>query len=340
MIDYASGLSATYYASRVDPHTWADSGALSISSGTISKKADSVLAVSADLTIKEEIETDEWIRIYMIAEQNGAKERIPLFTGIVSSPTRAIDGNRETRKLECYSVLKVAADILLPLGWFAPARTKGGELIKLLLSDLPCPVTLDEGSPNTISSYVAGDSDTKLSVAQEIAKAINWQIKVNGDGSVRICPKPLTIAGTFDNIENDIIETSVSDDRDIFSVPNVLRVTLDGAAATARDDDPDSVYSTVNRGREVWAQEDAKLAAGESLGEYAVRRLKDMQNPSRKLGYTRRFQPDVDINDLVSIIYPKQGLGDVFRVQSQNITLGYGAKVKEEVINEQPTGIA
>lgn len=334
MINYSNGISASYYAARVNPHTWTDAGEISIISGNITKKSDSNLAVSADITVNDDIGTEEWVRIYMIAEQAGDKERVPLFTGIVSSPKRDIRGNNETRKLECYSVLKVAADILLPLGWFAPARTKGGDLIKILLSDLPCPVEVDEGSPNIISSFVAGDNDSKLSIAQEIAKAINWQIKVNGDGSVRICPKPLTISGTFDNIENDIIETSVSDDRDIFSIPNVLRVTLDGSTATARDDDPDSVYSTVNRGREIWKQENAKLAAGESLGEYAVRRLKELQNPSRKLGYNRRFQPDVDVNDLVSIVYPKQNIGDVFRVQSQTIEMSHGAKVKEEVLSE------
>ena len=334
MVDFSNGFSATYYAARVNPQTWADAGEINIIAGSIAKNADSDLVESADITIDEEIGTEEWIRVYMIAEQGGALERVPLFTGIVSSPTRNIDGNTEERKLDCYSVLKVAADVLLPMGWFAPARTNGGELIRMLLEDLPGPVELDEGSPVILSSFVAGSKDTKLSIAQEIAKAINWQIKVNGDGSVRICPKPLTISGTFDNIENDIIETSVTDDQDIFSVPNILRVTLNGSAATARDDDPDSIYSTVNRGREIWQQEDAKLAAGESLGEYAARRLKELQNPSRKLDYTRRFQPNVDVNDLVSIIYPKQAIGDVFRVKSQTITLSYGAKVKEEVINE------
>ena len=334
MINFSNGISATYYAARVNPQTWADAGEINIISGSITKNATSDLVESADLTVNEDIGTEKWVRVYMVAEQSGAKERVPLFTGIVSSPSRNIKGNTETRKLDCYSVLKVAADILLPVGWFAPARTNGGELIKILLSDLPCPVELDEGSPTIISSFVAGNKDSKLSVAQEIAKAIDWQIKVLGDGSVRICPKPQTISGTFDNIENDIIETSVTDNRDIFSIPNVLRVTLDGSTATVRDDDPDSIYSTVNRGREIWQQEDAKLAAGESLGEYAIRRLKEMQNPSRKLDYTRRFQPDVDVNDLVSIIYPKQSIGDVFRVKSQTITLSYGAKVKEEVINE------
>lgn len=334
MINFSNGISATYYAARVNPQTWSDAEEIPIISGSISRKADSDLVQSADISVNERIETEEWIRVYLIAEQSGAKERVPLFTGIVSSPQRDIKGNTETRKLDCYSVLKVAADVLLPLGWFAPARTNGGELIKILLSDLPCPVELDEGSPAIISSFVAGNNDSKLSVAQEIAEAINWQIKVNGDGSVRICQKPQTVSGTFDNIENDIVETAVNDNRDIFSVPNVLRVTLNGTAATARDDDPDSIYSTVIRGREVWKQEAANMAAGETLGEYAVRRLKELQNPSRTLNYTRRFQPNVDVNDLVSIIYPKQSIGDVFRVKSQTITLSHGAKVKEEVINE------
>lgn len=334
MVNFSKGISATYYAAKVNPQTWADGEEINIISGSITKKADSDLVESADISVKDNIESDTWIRVYMIAEQGGIKQRVPLFTGIVSSPSRNIKGNTETRKLDCYSVLKVSADVLLPVGWFAPARTNGGELIRLLLSDLPCPIEVDEGAPTILSSFVAGNKDSKLSIAQEIAKAINWQIKVNGDGSVRICPKPLTISGTFDNIENDILETAVTDNRDIFSVPNVLRVTLEGSAATARDDNPDSVYSTVNRGREVWAQEDAKLAAGESLGEYAFRRLKELQNPSRKLSYTRRFQPDVDVNDLVSIVYPRQAIGDVFRVTSQTIDLSYGAKVKEEAINE------
>ncbi|MCR4739181.1 MAG: hypothetical protein K5886_02840 [Lachnospiraceae bacterium] len=334
MVNWKNGFSAAYYAARIDPRTWTDTDEIPIISGSISRKADSDLIESADITINADIGPEEWVRIYLIAEQSGTKQRVPLFTGIVSSPSRDINGSSETRRLDCYSVLKVADDILLPLGWFAPARTSGGELMKILLSDLPCPVELDEGSPTIMSSFVAGDSDTKLSVAQEIAKAINWQIKINGDGSVRICPKPLTISGTFDNIENDIIETQVKDEQDIFSVPNVLRVTLDGSAATARDDDPDSVFSTVNRGREVWMQEEAKLAAGESLGEYAFRRLKELQSPARKIDYTRRFQPDVNVNDLVSIVYPKQAIGDVFRVTAQSITLSHGARVKEEVINE------
>ncbi|MBP1555585.1 MAG: hypothetical protein J6U30_05860 [Oscillospiraceae bacterium] len=334
MVNWSNGFSATYYATIVDPATWADMRELSVISGSISRKAGSELIESADIEISEEIDMEEWIRIYLIAQQGDEKERIPLFTGLASSPRRDIEGNYETRSLSCYSVLKVAKDILLPLGWFAPARTNGGELIRLLLSDLPCPVELDEGSPNIISSFVAGDDDSKLSIAKEIAEAINWQIKINGDGSVRICPKPLTVSGTFDNIENDIIETSVGDERDIFKVPNVVRVSLSGRTATARDDDPDSIYSTVNRGREIWVAEDAKLAAGESLGEYAFKRLKELQNPARTLDYKRRYQPEVGINDLVSIVYPKQKIGEVFRVTSQKISLTHGAPVREEVINE------
>ena len=145
MINFSNGISATYYAARVNPQTWSDTEEIPIISGSITKKSDSDLVESADISVNEDISTEEWIRVYLIAEQGGTKERVPLFTGITSSPARDIKGNTETRKLVCYSVLKVAADILLPLGWFAPARTNGGELIKILLQDLPCPVELDEG---------------------------------------------------------------------------------------------------------------------------------------------------------------------------------------------------
>lgn len=333
-MNWSKGFSALYYATIVDPKTWADTEEIPIISGSVTKQADSTLGESANIVVDREIGTEKWMRVYLIAQQGGERIKTPLFTGLVSSPSRSITGNMVQRTLECYSVLKVADDILLPLGWFAPARTSGGELIKLLLSDLPCPVTLDEGSPTVLSSFVAGDNDTKLSIAQAIAKAINWQIKVNGDGSVRICPKPLTISGTFNNIDNDIIELQVTDNQDTFSIPNVLRVTLNGSAATARDDDPNSPYSTINRGREIWQTEQASLAAGESLGEYAFRRLAELQRPSRSLSYTRRFHPEIGVNDLVSIIYPKQDIGDVFRITSQTVTLSHGAKVQEEVINE------
>ena len=43
MINYGNGISATYYAARVNPQTWADAGEISIISGSITKKAGSDL---------------------------------------------------------------------------------------------------------------------------------------------------------------------------------------------------------------------------------------------------------------------------------------------------------
>ena len=71
MIDYNNGISATYYATRVDPKTWADAGEISIISGEVTKNATSALVVSADITVNEDMGAEDWVRVYMIAEQNG-----------------------------------------------------------------------------------------------------------------------------------------------------------------------------------------------------------------------------------------------------------------------------
>ena len=102
--------------------------------------------------------------------------------------------------------------------------------------------------------------------------------------------------------------------------------------AIARDDRPDSIFSTVSRGREIWAEEtSASLNAGESIAEYAIRRLKELQNVHRTITYNRRFFPDIYCGDIVNLNYMQQDISGNYRVKNQKITLGYNCTVNEEV---------
>ena len=74
------------------------------------------------------------------------------------------------------------------------------------------------------------------------------------------------------------------------------------------------------------------LNDGESLSEYAARKLKEAQALSRVARYTRRFRPDVTVSDLVGLHLPKQGIEGMFRVTEQKITLGHGCRTEEEVV--------
>jgi hypothetical protein len=135
----------------------------------------------------------------------------------------------------------------------------------------------------------------------------------------------------FDALENDIIELTVTDAQDWYSCPNVLRVINGDMTAIARDDDPDSKYSTVRRGREIWMEETSpSLNNGESIEEYAFRRLKELQSPARQIGYDRRFVPDIVPGDIVGVHHPAQRIDGDFRITSQRIELGYGCRTSEE----------
>jgi len=333
-MNWDKGYSVKYIMTTVDPGSWGDTGEIPITDGVIDRDASTELLESASLSVMDRI-TEQLVRVYMIAKQHGETVREALFTGLSTTPSRNILGSREKNTLECYSVLKYADDVLLPLGYFAAAGSQGGQIIKRLLDDLPCEVMVEAGSPLIANNIVAGASDSKLKMARLIADAINWEIKTDGMGNVTVGPKPSKPAAFFDANSMDIIEPQVIEDYDLFNIPNVVRVTKSDSTAIARNDNPENAYSTIGRGREIWkAETAAALSNDESLSSYAMRRLKELQAPARTLNYTRRFHPDVGLNSLVGITYPKQDLTGIFRVSSQSITLKHAARTEEEAVSE------
>ena len=329
-MDWNKGYSARYDLRRVDPRTMADAEELRFTGGSIDRTDDDLME-SADLDMTETpAGTECWVRIYLEARQDGVPTRSALFTGLTSAPVRNITGNRESWRVECYSVLKPAEDMLLEPGWYAPSGVEGAQLASELLGCGPAPVERETGSPALREYLVAESGETRLSMARKIIEAIGWRLRIGGSGTIRIEPRPTDPIRAFGQ-ENDVVELSVSDEQDWFGCPNCLRVVSGNVYAVARDDDPASALSTVNRGREVWAYESrVELSDGESLAAYARRRLCELQKPARIISYTRRFDPDVRVGDLVEVRYPEEGIDGVFRVTTQSVKLGHNGATKEE----------
>ena len=227
--------------------------------------------------------------------------------------------------------------MLLPLGWFAGIGLDGPNLIRNLLRQaVPSPVVIDEiaGTDNPIISQiiVAENGETILSIVDKLLDIIDWRILLDGDGTIHISPKADKITTTFDYRYNDILEMDVTIGNDWYSVPNVYRVTTNDDVSIATDEDPDSPFSIQNRGREIWAEEGAEaLMYGETLNDYAKRRLKEAQNVHISLDYTRRFDPNIRVSDYVEINYYSQNISGIFQVKSQSLTIGYGGHVDEQV---------
>lgn len=335
-MEWSKGYTVFHYAMIVDPLSWKDIERVEIQSGSIKKSTDSLLQ-AADMVCgdTEELYGEErWIRIYADIRQEEDNYHGPLFTGLISTPSKTIEGTKVKSNIQCYSVLKPAEDVLLDRGWYVPKKTEAATTIKNLLSVTPAPITIDGVSGELMENLVAESGETNLSMAWRILDLMNWRLVIDGDGSITITTYP-TITNSevlFDSDNEDSLETSVNINYDWFRCPNVFRAVHDTAIAVAKDEKEDSPLSIQNRGREVWMEEtDCTLKTNETLGDYAKRRLTEEQNIAFQVSYNRRYHPDVDVDDIIRLNYPAQELVGYFGVLSQTITLGYGIAVAEEV---------
>ena len=324
------GYSAEYYATIVDRTTWRDLEVIPITGGTVSRSGDA-LVESADIETRTQLDTEEYVRVWMDTRQNGEAAHTAVFTGLASTPTKAVNGNVNTFTFACYSVLKPAQDMLLKRGWFAPEGMPCGDIVENLLSVLPAPVEVQSGSPKLKQSVIAENGETNLSMALKIIKAMNWRLRIEGDGTIRVTKKPTRAAAEFNPLDNDAIEPELTISNDWYACPNVFRAICGDETAEARDDDKHSPLSTVNRKREIWKEENCKLNDGESITAYAIRRLKEEQKCEFTVEYSRRYNPDLKPGDLVTLRYPKQGLTGDYIIKAQSIELGGCARTGETV---------
>ncbi|HAE24336.1 MAG TPA: hypothetical protein DCG33_03255, partial [Prevotellaceae bacterium] len=326
-----------YYAAVLDKNTMRDVSRIEIKGGSIRREM-SDLRESADLDcVGYDNSSEQYIRIWLDTKQNGSSSHIPLFTGIATSPGKKYTGRHEESTVECYSILKIVQDILLPRGWYAPAEVDAIALVKDLLKPLHTNIYIPEmdNMPTLEQAIIAENGESNLSMSDAILYAVGWKMRLDGYGDIYLDPEtPGAVSYTLSATENDIIESNIDIKYDWFNCPNILRVVVDDMSAIARDDSPDSPYSTVTRGREVWAEESVgNLGSNETITEYATRRLTELQRVATEISYDRRFLPDLYPGDIIRLNYPAQNIFGNYYVTSQSISLGYGAKTSEEVVS-------
>ena len=337
-MDYSKGYTSSFYMTLLDPITWTDTGRIELMSGSISR-SETDLRQSANLSLRSwDYSGDQWVRIYMVSEANGSLDRIPLFTGIATSPSDSYSLGVTTSNVQVYSVLKPAQDIYLQHGWYARKNAGCEKVIRELLSNLNAPLEFnydtDEGYLQ--DDIIAEDNETEVSMVEKILASVKWVMYIRGDGTIVFEKSHDDFNDVSDPVvtmapyENDVIETSFTLSHDWFSCPNVFRATYNEMTAVARDESDESPLSVQNRGREVWAVEDnVELLDDETIAEYAQARLYELQERSETASYNRRFLPDVNVTNKIRLDYPE--LSGDFIVTSQTITLGHAAVTQEQI---------
>lgn len=337
---WSKGFSASCYMARVDPVTWRDVERIEITGGSVKRTAEGIMQ-SADIdcvNLPQNVEM--WVRVWMDTSQGGAHAHEALFTGLATTPDQNIKGRLKTSTAACYSVLKPADDVILPRGWYAQAGSDGAAVVRDLLRVSPAPITVAGAGPALVSTIIAEDGETRLSMAQKILEAINWRIRITGLGLIQIAPQAAEPAAMFDPDENDVVETELTITMDWYEAPNVLMCIDDDLTAIARDDTETSPLSTINRGREVWAVEsDCDLGEDENLAEFTRRRLSELQQVEVAAEYDRRYVPDVMPGDLVMMRYPAQGLDGLFYSDEQSIDLSKAGRTSERITAPARLGV-
>ena len=330
-MDWNQGYTATFRLYSVDQSTWGDGDEIDgLVSASITKDKESSLIEDANISLDGK-PIKGYVRVALEARNSSGMARANLGTFLVTSPKKSINGVLTTIDLECYSVLKPAADKILPPGWYFP---EGGDPIagafELLSGSLKCPIEPAESDIRTDEPKVAESNETVLSMALYLLDDTDWFISIDGRGCVTIQKKKDNVTKTFDTTENDVLMPQITDESDIFDIPNILRVT-DGSGdyITVYNRDENSDTSIENLGWEKWASEQISLDHGETILGKASERMEELSKTTRKISYSREFDPDVKLNDVALFLLPQQGIIGAFRIISQSLSIGAGITVSE-----------
>lgn len=360
MIDWLSSMSQTFEYYIVDPLTWGDMYPLnSVKSSTISRDCNAETLGSATFDITEPV-GEYYIRVYLVTIQNGVRERFPLGTFLIQTPSTSFNGKVQTVSVDAYTPLLELKEKCPPIGYYIP---EGGDPMywaqKIAHENMRAPVIgqykLDDKDTTVLNdakldyNFVADTSDTWLTFITDLILDAKYTFDLDEMGRVLFAPKQdaasLQPVWTYTDDNSSILLPDVTIDHDMYGIPNVIEVVYSKGSVcyqvTVKNDDPNSPISTISRGREIVCRDtdpdviidtsDRDLALAQ-LEEYARQSLRDMSVLEHTVTYTHGYCP-VRVGDCVRLNYKKAGLNGVkAKVISQSIKCQSGCQVSETAV--------
>lgn len=358
MIDWTKSMQQTYEYYIVDPDSWKDTELL-----TVVKKCDINRDASVETRGSATIDITDlvgecYIRVYLIAIQNGVRHKEALGTFLCQTPASTFDGKKRDVSIDAYTPLIELKENKPPIGYFVPKDDNVMDTAYELTSKhLRAPVVKTSNPTTNFADFVADPAETWLSFLTDFISnhvytdtesnkptVTKYTYDLDEMGRVLFAPEQDTASlqpvWIYDDGNSSILYPELDMDHDLYDVPNVVEVsyTKNGTNYYARvvNDNPDSPISTVNRGREILYREiDPDLAGipnNDILQEYAERLLKDLSSPEYKITYTHGYCP-VRLGDCVLLNYNRAGLTNIkAKVVSQSISCEPGCPVVEKAV--------
>lgn len=199
-------------------------------------------------------------------------------------------------------------------------------------------------SPILQRDFVANTDDTWLKFVIDLIANAKYELGLGERGDILFLPKQdmasLQPVWTFDDNNSSILYPELTMDHDLYGIPNVVEVLYsygsDYKQAVAKNEDPNSPISTINRGREIVHRDTEPSLAGyvtqEQIQNYAERLLKELSTIEYTVSYMHAYCP-VRVGDCVRLNYTRAGIKNIkAKVISQSIKCEPGCPVSEKAV--------
>ena len=345
MPNWATSMRQNFEYYIVDPWTWKDTKLLdNVKSCTIKRDSDSETLGSATIDISESV-GECYIRAYLITIQNGIKEKHPLGTFLVQTPSSSFDGKIRDISMDAYTPLIELKEGMPPLGYSIPKDSNIIDLSYLLTREhVRAPVVKASSTSTLFNDFVADTNDTWLSFLTDLLANAKYAYDLDEMGRIIFSPKQdaasLQPVWTY-NVDNEsILYPELNMDHDLYGIPNVVEVIYSNGNghyySRVVNDDSNSPTSTVNRGREIiYRVTDPDLIGdptNSQIDKYVEQLLRELSSVEYTITYTHGYCP-VRVGDCIRFNYSRAGLKDIkAKVISQSIKCELGCPVTEKAV--------
>ena len=345
MTDWTKSMQQTFEYYIVNPATWKDVRRINnVKSGSITRDLGVETLGSATFDIEEPL-GECYIRVYLITIQNGAKDKYPLGTYLIQTPSSKFDGKNKIVSVDAYTPLLELKENPPPIGYSVLKDTNIMETAyKITKEQVRAPVVAASCTETLFSDFVANTDDTWMTFLNDLIANAKYTFALDELGRILFSPKQdmasLQPVWTFDDSNSSILYPEINMDYDLYGIPNVVEViySSDDRCYYSRvvNDDSNSPTSTVSRGREIIHRVTEPILYGnptdEQVNEYAVRLLRSLSSIEYTVNYSHGYCP-VKIGDCVRLNYSKAGLNGIkAKVISQSIKCEPGCPVSEKAV--------
>ena len=345
MADWSSTMQQTFEYYIVDPGTWKDAKRLdNVIKSTINRDSSAETLGSATIDVIESI-GECYIRIYLITIQNGIREKHPLGTFLVQTPSYKFDGKIRTISLDAYTPLLELKEGMPPLGY---SILEGANIMdnayRLVREQARAPIVKTENEKNLYSDFVANTDDTWITFLTDLIANAKYSFGLDDMGRILFNPVQDTASlqpvWTYDDDNSSILYPELDVNRDLYGIPNVVEVIYSSGneiyTARVENNDENSPISIPNRGREIIHRETNPSMLGDptqnQIDEYAQQLLRNLSTLEYTISYKHGYCP-VRLGDCVRLNYKKAGLNNVkAKVISQSIECTSGCPVTEKAV--------